>query len=46
MLKSPAEGALSVVAGALRPQAISCFGRYMDGEAGEGLYGLERFVHV
>lgn len=34
LLKSPAEGALSVVAGLLKPQAISCFGRYMDGEAG------------
>ena len=34
LLRSPAEGALSVIAGALKPQATSCFGRYMDGEAG------------
>ena len=33
LLRSPAEGALSVIAGALKPQATSCFGRYMDGEA-------------
>eukprot|EP00434_Breviolum_minutum_P029088 symbB.v1.2.025728.t1/scaffold2516.1/size77141/3 len=32
LLRSPAEGALSVIAGALKPQATSCFGRYMDGE--------------
>eukprot|EP00438_Fugacium_kawagutii_P022154 Skav235752 [mRNA] locus=scaffold803:92334:114013:+ [translate_table: standard] len=33
LMRSSAEGALSVAAGALKPQAVSCFGRYMDGEA-------------
>ncbi|CAK9022935.1 unnamed protein product [Durusdinium trenchii] len=33
LMRSPAEGALAVVGGALTPQATSCFGRYWDGEA-------------
>jgi hypothetical protein len=36
LLRSSAEGALSVAHHALTPAATSCFGRYADGKAGDG----------
>eukprot|EP00913_Durusdinium_trenchii_P001280 g1179.t1 len=46
LMRSPAEGALAVVGGALTPQATSCFGRYWDGEAQVEDLVIERMGHL
>ena len=42
LMRSPAEGALAVVGGALTPQATSCFGRYWDGEVRANHFSLHQ----